>query len=140
MTRFQYGVYVMLVSGCSQVTAPAPGGEKSNQLKMREQLLTGQVVADLSLGADCREGGQGRCRSGQCLHSGLFPDDVYVCSRECVDDEGCPEEWSCLQVPGLGTGFCAAPTLDPKWKHGAPKERGPRPDGGRRLVRDGGGR
>jgi hypothetical protein len=124
MQAFRYGVVLVLVCGCREVPeATVASPIKIVQLQIRDEASRPGLVADLDVGADCRVGGRGRCRSGQCLHSGLESDDVYFCSSECVADRDCPEDWSCQRVEGLGKAFCAAPTMKAGWVHGTPKQR-----------------
>lgn len=93
--------------------------EQQEVLTVREQLRAGEVTPDLELGDDCRQGGEGRCHTGRCLHSGVAPDDFYVCSKDCSSDDACPIEWTCLTDQGLGRGFCApsAITRSPGNRH-----------------------
>jgi hypothetical protein len=104
------------------VSGAAPPVSKVNQLVIRDELVSG-VTGISGLGSDCGQGGAAACSTGQCLHSGVFPNDVYVCSQLCSVDDDCPDEWRCLAIEGLRKSFCAAPTMKPGWKFGAPKTR-----------------
>jgi hypothetical protein len=113
---------VAVVSGCGRELA-GPADSKPAQLTVREALSSGARTA--KLGEDCRAGGASDCRTDHCVHAGLAPRDVYVCTIGCDVDDDCPTDWRCLEeVPGMN--WCAPPVLNPAWSPGPISPRTPR--------------
>lgn len=70
----------------------------------------GVVPGHRALGAACG-GARGReCASGICLKSQRARGQGSFCSRECVTQDDCPQDWLCRQVmPGPRGMLCTPP-------------------------------
>lgn len=104
-------VLAVVVGGGCEREAEGPAGPP--QLTVR-QPLSG-VAKSAELGEDCRLGGAAQCRTGHCVHAGLAPRDVFVCTVGCAGDADCPEDWRCLEEVA-GVAWCAPPVARADWK------------------------
>ena len=132
-TRGVLVVFLAVLSGCeTRETEPPP--RSPPQLVLREPLTAQAPLREV--GEDCRLNGKSICRGpggvrGECIHTGMPPDDVFTCTRRCLTDSDCPEAWPCVDFLSDGRSLLCQPP--PNLRPGRAAERQPgNPDAGRR--------
>lgn len=100
---------VILVS-CGNLTDHAVSGPDQPVVTEHRFVAPRQgesALAQRGFGSDCTQHGAPTCAPGICLHVAHDRNAGFVCSRQCVGNEDCPNGWSCSQThPAPGGAMC----------------------------------